>query len=125
MSSLMFGESCTVISRAEAQACDRYISQTMQLREGSHCTEETSWLKVVGLDFAAEMLQYARKRATTEVRRQSAEIEWVEGDATNLSFQDQSFDAATMGYGLRNVGIRPCSSFFNHIFPTQFSLACS
>ena len=63
-------------------------------------------MKVVGLDFAAQMLQYARKRAASEFRRQSAEIEWVEGDATNLSFQDQSFDAVTMGYGLRNVWSR-------------------
>lgn len=60
-------------------------------------------MKVVGLDFAAEMLQYAKKREVSGCQRQSAEIEWVEGDATDLRFQDQSFDAATMGYGLRNV----------------------
>ena len=58
---------------------------------------------MVGLDFAAEMLQYARKRAATGSQRQSAKIEWVEADATDLPFQDQNFDAATMGYGLRNV----------------------
>ena len=28
---------------------------------------------------------------------------WIEGDATKLPFSDCSFDAITMGYGLRNV----------------------
>jgi SAM-dependent methyltransferase len=28
---------------------------------------------------------------------------WVQGDALSLPFQDGEFDAATMGYGLRNV----------------------
>ena len=63
-------------------------------------------MKVVGLDFAAEMLQYARSRESGQERRlgrASAGIDWVEGDATDLPFDDRSFDAATMGYGLRNV----------------------
>ena len=60
-------------------------------------------MKVVGLDFAAEMLQYAKRRTSAVTQRQSAEIDWVEADATELPFQDQSFDAATMGDGLRNV----------------------
>lgn len=28
---------------------------------------------------------------------------WVEGDALDLPFSDDWFDAITMGYGLRNV----------------------
>lgn len=28
---------------------------------------------------------------------------WVQGDALDLPFEDSLFDAATMGYGLRNV----------------------
>lgn len=28
---------------------------------------------------------------------------WIEGDATDLPFDDCEFDAITMGYGLRNV----------------------
>jgi demethylmenaquinone methyltransferase/2-methoxy-6-polyprenyl-1,4-benzoquinol methylase len=30
-------------------------------------------------------------------------ITWVQADALNLPFSDAQFDAATMGYGLRNV----------------------
>lgn len=32
---------------------------------------------------------------------------WIQGDAQQLPFPDGSFDAATMGYGLRNVASIP------------------
>jgi demethylmenaquinone methyltransferase / 2-methoxy-6-polyprenyl-1,4-benzoquinol methylase len=51
--------------------------------------------EVVGLDFSPQMLERAR-------RKQPA-IEWVEGDALALPFEDASFDVATVGFGVRNV----------------------
>lgn len=51
--------------------------------------------QVTGLDFAVEQLAIARQR--------NPAITWLEGDALALPFADASFDAATMGYGLRNV----------------------
>ena len=50
---------------------------------------------VVGLDFSAGMLERAR--------RKEPEIEWVQGDLLELPFEDASFDAATVGFGVRNV----------------------
>jgi demethylmenaquinone methyltransferase/2-methoxy-6-polyprenyl-1,4-benzoquinol methylase len=50
---------------------------------------------VVGLDFSERMLERAR--------RKSSEIEWMEGDLLRLPFADGSFDAATVGFGVRNV----------------------
>ena len=50
---------------------------------------------MTGLDFSERMLERAR--------RKSAEIEWVQGDALALPFEDASFDAATVGFGVRNV----------------------
>ena len=50
---------------------------------------------VVGLDFSPEMLERAR--------RKDGRIDWVEGDALALPFPDASFDAATVGFGVRNV----------------------
>jgi demethylmenaquinone methyltransferase/2-methoxy-6-polyprenyl-1,4-benzoquinol methylase len=50
---------------------------------------------VTGLDFSERMLERAR--------RKSASVEWVQGDALALPFPDASFDAATVGFGLRNV----------------------
>jgi demethylmenaquinone methyltransferase/2-methoxy-6-polyprenyl-1,4-benzoquinol methylase len=36
-------------------------------------------------------------------REKSQTIEWVIGDATALPFKDGSFDAVTVGFGIRNV----------------------
>ena len=50
---------------------------------------------VTGLDFSGEMLVRARRKSDT--------IEWVEGDMLALPYADGSFDAATVGFGARNV----------------------
>lgn len=51
--------------------------------------------EVVGLDFAERMLERARRKDTS--------VEWVQGDLLELPFEDGSFDAATVGFGVRNV----------------------
>ena len=50
---------------------------------------------VTGLDFSGEMLVRARRKSDT--------IEWVQGDMLALPYDDDSFDAATVGFGVRNV----------------------
>ncbi|HET7758817.1 MAG TPA: bifunctional demethylmenaquinone methyltransferase/2-methoxy-6-polyprenyl-1,4-benzoquinol methylase UbiE [Gaiellaceae bacterium] len=50
---------------------------------------------VTGVDFSERMLDRARRKST--------EIEWVQGDALALPFSDGSFDAATVGFGVRNL----------------------
>ena len=51
--------------------------------------------RVTGLDFSGAMLERAR--------RKSEAIEWVQGDVLELPFEDETFDAATIGFGIRNV----------------------
>jgi demethylmenaquinone methyltransferase / 2-methoxy-6-polyprenyl-1,4-benzoquinol methylase len=51
--------------------------------------------RVTGLDFSERMLERAR--------RKSASVRWVRGDALALPFADGSFDAVTVGFGIRNV----------------------
>jgi demethylmenaquinone methyltransferase/2-methoxy-6-polyprenyl-1,4-benzoquinol methylase len=51
--------------------------------------------RVTGLDFSEAMLARAREK--------SSEIEWVRGDLLALPFEDESFDAVTVGFGIRNV----------------------
>ena len=36
-------------------------------------------------------------------RRKAPELEWVQGDMLAMPFADASFDAATVGFGVRNV----------------------
>jgi demethylmenaquinone methyltransferase/2-methoxy-6-polyprenyl-1,4-benzoquinol methylase len=51
--------------------------------------------RVVGIDFSPQMLEVAR--------RDHPAVEFLEGDALNLPFDDASFDAATIAFGLRNL----------------------
>ena len=51
--------------------------------------------RVTGLDFSERMLERARRKAP--------ELEWVRGDLLELPFEAGSFDAATVGFGVRNV----------------------
>ncbi len=52
--------------------------------------------KVTGLDFSAPRCSSARAA-------RAPAIEWVQGDMLALPFADETFDAATVGFGVRNV----------------------
>ncbi len=51
--------------------------------------------EVTGLDFSTRMLERARRKLPA--------ASWVEGDLLSLPFEDRSFEAATVGFGVRNV----------------------
>ena len=55
--------------------------------------------RVTGLDFSPRMLERARLKA--------ADIEWLQGDVLALPFADGTFQAATVGFGIRNVADLP------------------
>ncbi len=52
-------------------------------------------IAVVACDFSQGMLKVGKRRRP--------DIDFVAGDATNLPFADNSFDASTISFGLRNV----------------------
>ena len=58
-------------------------------------------IRVFGLDFAAPMLEAARPK----IRQQglSDRINNLQGDALNLPFPDEHFDAVTVAFGIRNM----------------------
>jgi demethylmenaquinone methyltransferase/2-methoxy-6-polyprenyl-1,4-benzoquinol methylase len=53
--------------------------------------------EVVGSDFSEGMLAHARRKAGAAI---DLRFEW--GDALDLAYADDSFDAATVGFGVRN-----------------------
>ena len=61
---------------------------SIELKNGAKAT-------VVGTDFCRPMLAIAAEKAPA--------IPLVEGDAMNLGFEDNSFDAVTIAFGLRNL----------------------
>ena len=54
--------------------------------------------RVVGIDLAPTMIRIARRR-----HRDLVQLRFVEGNALALPFDDDSFDAATIAFGLRNL----------------------
>lgn len=51
--------------------------------------------KVVGLDITPELLEHARRHAADA----DVEVEWIEGDAAELPFEDASFDRVVSTFG--------------------------
>ena len=68
---------------------------TLSLAEASGSGE------IVGLDFSPGMLEVGRHKIKSHQRKDS--ITLVEGNAMSLPFEDNKFDYATIGFGLRNV----------------------
>jgi demethylmenaquinone methyltransferase / 2-methoxy-6-polyprenyl-1,4-benzoquinol methylase len=51
--------------------------------------------RVTGVDFSEEMLARAERKAP--------ELDWVHADTVELPFPDASFEAVTVGFGVRNL----------------------
>lgn len=57
--------------------------------------------KITGLDFSENMIAVGRQNIRDFKLKDS--IRFVQGDAMSLPFEDNKFDCATVGWGLRNV----------------------
>ena len=62
--------------------------------------KETEAKRVVGLDLSEGMLGVAREKSSKDSRLKS--IEFIKGDSENLPFEDNSFDAISVSFGIRN-----------------------
>lgn len=58
--------------------------------------------KIIGTDFCRPMLAVAKEKTV----KNNLSIPYVEGDGMNLSFPDNTFDAVTIAFGLRNFSNR-------------------
>lgn len=61
---------------------------------------QTNAQKIIGLDISEGMLEVGRKKITK--KNMNAKIEMVCGDSEQLPFDDHSFDAITVSFGIRN-----------------------
>ena len=55
-----------------------------------------------GLDFSPQMLEVAAQRQRN-LKSQISNLKFIQGDAQQLPFPENSFDIVTVGYGLRNL----------------------
>jgi demethylmenaquinone methyltransferase/2-methoxy-6-polyprenyl-1,4-benzoquinol methylase len=81
--------------RAAVRPGDRVLDACCGTGDLAVAARAAGAAEVVGLDFSEPMLERARRKAP--------ELEWVRGDLLALPFGDGSFDAATVGFGVRNV----------------------
>lgn len=104
-----------IISFRRHKAWRKFTMKKMAMGEGSTAidlccgtcdwtiamAEESGTGSIVGLDFSPSMLEIGAQK----IRRLQLEdrIELVHGNAMDLPFEDNHFDYATIGFGLRNV----------------------
>ena len=62
--------------------------------------KQTNAEKIIGLDISAGMLEVGKKKV--EAKGLSNVIDLVLGDSENIPFDDNYFDAITVGFGVRN-----------------------
>lgn len=56
--------------------------------------------KITGIDISEGMLSIGRRKI--EKRKLTGRIELLQGDSENIQFAENTFDAATVGFGVRN-----------------------
>ena len=56
---------------------------------------------ITGLDLSVNMLEIAKRKS---IKLKINDIDFIEGDAENLPFNDDTFDKVVISYGLRNLG---------------------
>ncbi|TDQ41534.1 demethylmenaquinone methyltransferase [Aureibacillus halotolerans] len=93
----------------------RYTMKKMNVQAGAHaldvCCGTGDWTvaladkagktgRIVGLDFSGNMLKIAKEK---KERQQLDHVEYIQGNAMDLPFPNDSFDYVTIGFGLRNV----------------------
>ena len=57
--------------------------------------------EIIGLDLSVNMLEKAKEKSK---KYKIDDISFIEGDAENLPFDDNTFDKLVISYGLRNLG---------------------
>ena len=72
--------------------------------------------EIIGLDLSINMLEKAKQKSK---KYKIDDISFIEGDAENLPFDDNTFDKLVISYGLRNLGNceRGLSEFYRVLKP--------
>jgi demethylmenaquinone methyltransferase/2-methoxy-6-polyprenyl-1,4-benzoquinol methylase len=91
-----------VVSLADVKAGDRALDLCCGTGDIAFALANRG-AEVAGLDFSEKMLEVAQTRLQHSTLKTQL-LKFTQGDAQQLPFPDNSFDAVTMGYGLRNLG---------------------
>ena len=96
------------------RAWKRRVVQLAQIKPGDHALDlccgtgditfalAKNGAEATGLDFSAEMLQVAKNK-TGNQKLETGTPKFLQGDAQQIPFPENTFDIVTVGYGLRNL----------------------
>lgn len=87
------------------QVCQTHPQSILDIATGTgdlaiQFAEKSDADRIVGLDLSEGMLAVARKKVVG--KSFSDKIEFIKGDSEALPFSDNTFDAATVSFGIRN-----------------------
>src|SRR5699024_5606382 len=92
-----------MVAKQAATLEDRQSQRVLDVATGTgdlaFAIQDAGVPEVVGLDFSTEMIAKADEKTT----KHPDGVEFVVGDGMDLPFEDGSFDACTISFGLRNM----------------------
>jgi demethylmenaquinone methyltransferase/2-methoxy-6-polyprenyl-1,4-benzoquinol methylase len=92
-----------MVAKEAALLADRTSQRVLDVATGTgdlaFAIRKAGVPEVVGLDFSTEMIARAKEKAAS----QAGGVTFMVGDGMNLPFEDASFDACTISFGLRNM----------------------
>lgn len=90
------------VKALELKAGNRLLDVATGTGDQGFAALKAADIQVVGLDFSTNMLELAKHKI--DKRGLSQKFEVVQGDAEKLPFEENTFDALSISYGIRNVG---------------------
>jgi demethylmenaquinone methyltransferase / 2-methoxy-6-polyprenyl-1,4-benzoquinol methylase len=88
-----------IVAKQAAASGDDVIDIATGTGDLAFATFQAGASRVVGTDFSEEMIHAARRKAA----KHGPDVRFMIADALDLPFDDESFDAATVAFGLRNM----------------------
>ncbi len=89
-----------VVRMAEVKPTDRVLDMACGTGDLSRAFAKARPASVVGGDYTPEMLEIAKQKQPPSG---ATPIDFVHADATDLPFEDNSFDVLSIAFGIRNV----------------------
>lgn len=86
-------------AREGDRTCERALDVATGTGDLAFAIHKAGVPEVIGLDYSPEMIAKAKEKAA----KRPDGVEFIVGDGMHLPFEDDSFDACTISFGLRNM----------------------
>ncbi len=92
------------VRAAGVRTGDRVLDVACGTGDLTEAFSRTNASSVTGLDFTPAMLEIARRKQARNLRtEQAVKVQYMQGDAMALPFENAAFDVVSIAFGIRNV----------------------